>query len=305
MSTEFALREPTRLAAPPSALAADAGTNPPANIAPPSRGPALTPLAPDATLDAGRTAGWPSAASALTPPPWPLRGSHAKRRVFVDAGHGAPGNSGTVSVTCDVEQDYTLKAAEELAARLTASGAFEVKLSRTAGASPSYQARLDAAAAWKADVLLSLHMDARGEGVLVNRTAEGRECFRSEGALGFSVLWSDEAAAPLAAGRHRLASALAARLVQTGFPAYDGADYPGLYENDAAQPGVFLDRHEAGRRVWFLRKSALPGVIIETHHSWHPEEHARWQEARTYDAFAAAVAAALADFFAAPAPSGR
>ena len=267
--------------------------------------PARPGVAVAAAVDAGHRAVWPAPDSALTPPPWALPKGFTKRRIYVDAGHGAPGNTGTVSVTCDVEQDYTLEAARQLAARLTATGAFEVKLSRVAGGSPSYQARVDEAVAWKADALLSLHMDARGEGLLVNRTADQRECFQSEGGLGFAVLWSDEAPGPLGAERHRLATALAARLSQTGFPPYDGADYPGLYENDAAQPGVFLDRHTLGRRVWFLRKPALPGVIVETHHSWHREEHARWQEARTRDAFAAAVAAALVDFFAAPGLPGR
>ena len=250
-------------------------------------------------------AAWPSPKAVLTPPVDYLPRAFAPRRIFVDAGHGAPGNKGTVSVSCEEEQVYTLRVAQELAARLTATGAFVVKLSRAPGESPSYQARVDEATAWKADALLSLHMDARGAGLVVNRTADQRECYQSDGATGFAVLWSDEAAGALATRRHQLATALAARMTRTGFSPYDGADYPGLYENDAAQAGVFLDRHSPGRRVWLLRAAPLPVVILETHHSWHFEEHARWKESRTLDAFGAAVAAALVDFFTAQEPVRR
>ena len=38
-----------------------------------------------------------------------------------------------------------------------------------------------------------------------------------------------------------------------------------------------------------LRRPAMPSVIIETHHAWHPDEWARWQEENTRLAFAFAV----------------
>ncbi|MHB8878226.1 MAG: N-acetylmuramoyl-L-alanine amidase family protein [Myxococcaceae bacterium] len=259
--------------------------------------PVVVTVAPAAAVE---PAAWPSARARLTRPSLTLPAGFRPRRIYLDAGHGAPGNSGTVSVTCEQEQVYTLRIARELGRRLAATGAYEVKLSRDALASPTYGARLAEARAWSADAILSIHMDARGEGVAVNRSAEGRECFRNEDHPGFAVLWSDEAAAPLGARRHELATALAARLAATGFLPYDGADYRGLYENDALQPGVFLDRHPPGRRVWLLKAPALPVVIVETHHSWSFEEHARWKEDGTLDAFAAATAAGLADFFTGP-----
>ncbi len=262
----------------------------------------LVPVDAGAALAVARP--WPSPQAVISLASLKLPPAFSKRRIYVDAGHGAPGNSGTLSVTCEQEQVYTLRAARELARRLALTGAFEVKLSREEGALPSYADRVAEAEAWRADAIISLHMDARGEAVAVGVAPDGRACMRSEGAPGFAVLWSDEAKAPLAESRHQLATSLAARLTSTGFVAYDGADYPGLYENDASVPGVFLDRHVPGRRIWFLRQPKPPVVIIETHHSLDPGEHALWQEPRTWDAFGVAVAAALVDFFEPGAPEG-
>lgn len=49
-----------------------------------------------------------------------------------------------------------------------------------------------------------------------------------------------------------------------------------------------------------LRGPQIPSVIIETHQSLDREEVLRWREDRTHDAFAAAVAQGLIDFFADP-----
>ena len=76
-----------------------------------------------------------------------------------------------------------------------------------------------------------------------------------------------------------------------GLGAYDGRDYPGLYLDDPEQPGAFIDR----RFLYVLRKPAVPSVIVETHHFLDLEEVARWNEPRTLEAFAAAVAGALVD----------
>jgi len=73
-----------------------------------------------------------------------------------------------------------------------------------------------------------------------------------------------------------------------GFLPYGGADYAGLYDLDPV-PGVFLDR----RVLYMLRRPTMPSVILETHHGLDAEERARWEEERTREAFADAVAAAL------------
>jgi N-acetylmuramoyl-L-alanine amidase len=58
---------------------------------------------------------------------------------------------------------------------------------------------------------------------------------------------------------------------------------------------VFVDRHAPEQRVFVLRRSTIPTVIVETHHALHPEEWARWQEPATLEAVAESLAEALSD----------
>jgi hypothetical protein len=47
-----------------------------------------------------------------------------RRRIYLDAGHGAQGNEGNSSVVCAPEASFTLRVAQELARRLEATGHF-------------------------------------------------------------------------------------------------------------------------------------------------------------------------------------
>lgn len=207
--------------------------------------------------------------------------------VFIDAGHGEGDNQGAQTVRCGTEADFTLSLARDLAARLEAGGRFRVRLSRTSSTGPSYPQRLARARAAGARALLSLHADARGA-LSWHKTLDGRSCLRSLEQPGFSVLYSDEGSAGRVARRRRLARAVATRMTNAGFIAYDGIEYGGLYEVDPTE-GVFIDR----RRLFMLRRPPMPSVIIETHHAFHPEDHADWQRDETRARFAAAVEAAL------------
>ncbi|AGC45225.1 N-acetylmuramoyl-L-alanine amidase [Myxococcus stipitatus DSM 14675] len=240
------------------------------------------------------------------PPKWPAAGApltfgqarfpwgFAKQRVYLDAGHGAEGNTGNRSVTCEDEESFTLRVAEDLARRLEATGHFEVRISRKEGQRVAYADRLTSAAKWGAHVLVSLHSDSRGTPRLWS-PREGLECNRQDTTPGFSVLWSEEAELPLQAQRAELARALARNLSRVGFPPYDGVDYTGLYAADLAEPGVFVAREPTHRRIFVLRKPAIPSVIIETHHALDFEEAARWREERTLEAFGAAVTQGLVE----------
>jgi N-acetylmuramoyl-L-alanine amidase len=121
-------------------------------------------------------------------------------------------------------------------------------------------------------------------------------CSGNRGSHGFSVLYSDEGPAEVAAERRLLAQALAARMVEAGFPAYVWNGYADLYDGDPTHPGVFVDRHVPKQRIKMLRAPHVPSVIIETHQALDAEEVLRWDEPRTHDVFAAAVRAALVDF---------
>ncbi len=213
-----------------------------------------------------------------------------RRRIALDAGHGAPGNSGARSRTCQEEQDFTLQVTRALAERLAERA--DVIETRPAGTSPAYADRVAHALRERAEVLISLHFDVRGEAYAI-AGPDGRACWASDGSAGFSVLWSDEGAAPLVARRQQLARALAGAMARRGFGAYDGVDYPGLYDGDPTAPGVFVDRHLPNKRVFMLRRPTLPTVILETHHALHADDWARWQEPATLDAAAEAILEAL------------
>ncbi|AKQ66005.1 N-acetylmuramoyl-L-alanine amidase AmiB precursor [Myxococcus hansupus] len=260
---------------------------------------------------------WASEPATVVPPPmWPAPGApltvaevqfpkgFGKRRIYLDAGHGAEGNTGNKGVTCEDEEAFTLRVAEDLAKRLEATGHFQVRLSRKSGERVPYPARVTAAEQWRAHAMLSLHSDSRGAAMSWSPTPE-QECLRQDAAPGFTVLWSEseEATALLQTGRAGLARALALRLGQAGFPPYDGVDYEGLYAIDAEQSGVFVAREPTHRKIFVLRKPRIPSVIIETHHALDFEEAARWREQRTLEAFAAAVAQGLVDALAPKVPA--
>lgn len=237
-------------------------------------------------------AAWPADASSLKTLPLP-EGPARKVRVFVDAGHGAPGNVGNHGCFCQEEQAHTLDAAHRLATALSATGRFEVRESRLTAKGMKYGARIAAAVAWKADVIISLHSDARGT-AMPEQQADGGVCWRNPDAPGFAVLWSDEG--PALAGRERLGRAVGARLREAGFLAYGGEDYGSLYRQDAVEPTGWIDTRPMKQRVYFLRGSQIPTVIVETHHALDVEEVARWSEPGTHAAFAAAIGAAVMDF---------
>jgi N-acetylmuramoyl-L-alanine amidase len=242
---------------------------------------------------------WPAASAPLTVAQVEFPKGFGKKRIYLDAGHGAPGNDGNTSVVCEPEAAHTLRVAEDLAKRLEATGHFQVKVSRKPGQRPTYQDRLEQAERWRAQLFVSLHSDARGEARWWQSTLD-QVCLRNDSAPGYSVLYADDIAEPLLSQRLTLARALARRMGDAGFLPYGGEDYVGLYAPDSEQPGTFVSRHLPGQRIFVLRKPPMPSVIIETHHALDLEEVERWREERTLEAFAAAVAQGVVDAFAPP-----
>jgi len=237
---------------------------------------------------------WPDSAAPLSAPATALPAGFGTRRVYVDAGHGAPGNTGNKGAYCRDEQDFTVSLAEDLGAALARTGHFEVELSRTPGRLVPYAERVREAEAWPADVVISLHSDVRGRSEPWQPTPT-ESCPRSHQAPGFSVLWSDHGDAPLVARRLELSRALALALERTGFLAYDGADYAPTYAPDVQQRGVFVDRHSTAERVFVLWRPNVPSIIVETHNALDDREARRWDEPETRAAFAASVVAALGE----------
>lgn len=238
--------------------------------------------------------GWPFPDARLVARPVTFPAAFGVRRVYLDAGHGAPGNTGNTSCLCVDEQDFTLGAVRALGERLAATGHFEVRLSRDGDRLVPYAERVADADRWPADAFISLHSDVRGK-VESWSPKPGITCPLSLTSPGFAVLWSDEGEPALGDRRLALARAFALHMREAGLLPYSGAEYTGLYEADAAQPGVFVDRHAPEQRIYVLRRPAMPSILVETHHALDTREVARWTEPATLDAFAAAVANALID----------
>ena len=233
---------------------------------------------------------WPAEGARLTPPPVVVPEVLRGVVVAVDAGHGAPGNTGARSARCEDEQDLVLPIAEQVADVLDAGGLTVLRL-RPPGERPTYDARLRALADSAAVLMVSVHADVRLPASAWSPTP-GCEALVSHGQPGFSTLWSDEDPT-LAPGRRALADALAARLRQTGLPAYDGQDYTGIYEQTG--PGVFVDRHRPARRVRFLRRPAVPSAIVEVAHLLDPDASLRIREPAVKAALAHAIAGGIVD----------
>jgi len=213
-------------------------------------------------------------------------------RLLLDAGHGALDNAGNTSTYGVEEQEFTLDLAQDVRAELEATGWFEVRTSRAAGELTAYAARIDAARAMGADAFVSLHSDVRGAARSWS-PLPGLETRAALDAPGFSVLFSDEGEAGLVARRRTLAAAIADSMRGAGFFPYGGAEYEGLYAADAACAGSFVDRHEDRKRIFVLRRTSIPSVIVETHNALDPREAARWDESFTRRAFALSLARAL------------
>ncbi|MGK4007247.1 N-acetylmuramoyl-L-alanine amidase [Sorangium sp. So ce1036] len=238
--------------------------------------------------------GWPFPYARVVAPVAVFPPGFGVRRIYLDAGHGAPGNTGNLSCFCVEEQAFTLAAAHALAARLNATGRFEARVGRSGDRPLPYPERVEDAARWGAEAFISLHSDVRGK-IETWAPAPELTCPLSLASPGFAVLWSDEGAPSLSDRRLALARAFARRMEEAGLLPYRGAAYTGLYEADAAQEGVFVDRRPPGQRIYVLRRPTMPSILIETHHALDAREAARWTEPATLDAFAAAAAAALAD----------
>jgi N-acetylmuramoyl-L-alanine amidase len=242
------------------------------------------------TVDPSR---WPGDAAVLTRVTASFPPGFGLARVVLDPGHGAPANRGNRSSFCVDEQDAMLELAEALRERLEATGYLQVRLSRDAGALVDYDTRVAEAEAWGARAFVSLHSDIRGHAARWS-PEPGRSCLMALDAPGFAVLYADEGPPALVAARLALGRAAAARLIEAGFLPYGGAAYVGLYGADE-EPGVFVDRHAPEQRIFVLRRTTMPAILVETHNALDPREAARWRTPETVDALGSAVAAALAD----------
>lgn len=150
-------------------------------------------------------------------------------RIFIDQGHNPEGVNAGAEGNGLYEQDVTYEVGRQLGQLLTATGNYEVLLSRnspdeilgTSNAS-SLAARTNAANEWGADWFISIHANAS-----TNQTATGSESY---------VYSLESPAYPLA---KEIVAGISA---QTGFP----------------ERGVF-----ARPSLYVLRKSAMPATLIE------------------------------------------
>jgi len=217
-------------------------------------------------------------------------GVHA---IYLDAGHGAAKNPGNTSSFCQEEQEFTRLLGLEVQGDLERTGHFKVTLSREGSELVPYADRIAQAERVGAEAFVSLHSDVRGPGKSWS-PSEGVTCLSNVDAPGYVVIYSDEGPDLLVEQRRSLALAVSDRMSEVGFLRYSSS-YEGLYATDAMDPSVLVDRHAADKRIFILRRTKMPAVIIETHHALDPREATLWENIDTRRAFAAALAQALGD----------
>jgi len=222
--------------------------------------------------------------------------------IYLDAGHGAAKNPGNTSCFCVEEQEFSRYLAIDVADYLEHTGRFRVELSRVGTELVSYGDRVAAARSVGAEAFVSIHSDIRGPGKSWS-PAPGETCLKNVESPGYVVLYSDEGAPALVESRRALALGISARMKEEGFLHYTST-YEGLYALDTDDPSVLIDRHAEEKRIFILRRTSMPAVIVETHHALDPREATLWEKPETRRAFAAALAQALADVLPGNASSG-
>lgn len=154
-------------------------------------------------------------------------------RILLDAGHGGS-ESGCIGASGMEEQELALTLARELKMELEKAGA-QVRLTRSSDSTLSLGARVAQAAAWPADLLLSLHY---------NSVSEDQDPRSADGLMVFS--WSPWSAQPA----RLLHDALVRRL-------------------------PLRDRGLHWRSLGVCRHQGCPSILLEAGSLVHPEEEAR------------------------------
>jgi len=111
------------------------------------------------------------------------------RVVALDAGHGAPGNTGNRSCLCEREEDFTMRFTKRVSLALATRG-FTPVLLRDEGERVPYGVRIERAALAGARALVSFHSDIRA----VAERGFPYFCGEDRSSPGFTVIWSDERA---------------------------------------------------------------------------------------------------------------
>lgn len=212
-------------------------------------------------------------------------------RVLLDAGHGAKENRGNTSSFGVAEEDFTRLLAYDVHDVWAESGLLEAVLTREDAGLVPYAQRVGQAQRIGADFMISLHSDVRADGTAWSPFA-GQVFLAELTHPGFVVIFSDEGAAELVDARRKLAIAVARAMRAAGFVPYLGG-YSGLYDADPEDAAVLVDRHEPKKRIYILRASTVPAVLVETHHALDPREALAWEDETTRRAFALALGEAL------------
>lgn len=165
-------------------------------------------------------------------------------RVFIDPGHGGA-DAGALSQDRKlVESKVVLDIAKRLAAYLTQTG-FDVRLSRQDNTvSPLLEERTLMAARWKADVFVSIHINATGDG---DASAYGLETFILPPA-GSSSTYGGATSAAVQTGNGN-----DVRNMQLGF----------AIQRRALKTSKLADRGLRRARFAVLREASMPAALVE------------------------------------------
>jgi N-acetylmuramoyl-L-alanine amidase len=193
--------------------------------------------------------------------------SQRVRTVVLDPGHGGQ-DQGAAGARRVLEKKVVLDIARRVRSRLQACGV-GVKLTRPKDETLALGARTAAAAAWGADVLVSIHLNSAR-----NRDARGVETYviASEGFASTAAARGD--LRPCPGNDHEAASTVLAYFVHKGV----------LAQTRTPDRGIKHARFE------ILRSAPCPAALIECGFVSNPTDEARLIEARHRDAIAEGIA---------------
>lgn len=263
-----------------------------------------------ASFGMGTGAGKPAEGADKPPPsePPPVADkpkARGKPAIMIDPGHGGI-DGGAVSASNLLEKDVVLAVAKELGRQLTASGRYDVHMTRSSDVFVSLDQRLSLSAKHGVDLFISLHADSLSE-------QHGGQVVRGATIYTLSERASDEQA-------RRMAEKENASDLIAGINVVDGegddevksilfdlmkretANFSADFSNVLVRklkPATALAR-EPQRAAAFkvLKQSHAPSVLVELGYLSHPEDEKLLKSAAWQKKVAGSITAAVDAYFA-------
>jgi N-acetylmuramoyl-L-alanine amidase len=234
------------------------------------------------------------------------RPKHAgKPIIMIDPGHGGI-DAGASSATNVLEKNVVLSVAKELAKKLSASGRYDVRMTRSSDVFISLDQRLKKSLSQDVDLFISLHADSLADEPAWARTVRGATIYT------LSERASDEQAR-LMAEKENASDLVAGLNVADGESdsqvkdilidlmkretANFSADFSNVLIGKLKRATPLSREPQRSAAFKVLKQTHAPSVLVELGYLSHPEDEKLLVSSVWHKAVAASVAAAVDDYF--------